>query len=1326
MATKLDCPNEDILGEFLAGRSDDQTCVEIERHIETCNDCTEVLSRLELADSARTINDLNVQQHRDSEHTPEYERCLQKSLQLDFLYQPDIPKTVDRYELGDPVGHGSFGRVFRAYDPLLDSEVAVKLIQRDILSSTKRDGELLQEIRTTAALRSCPGIATVFDAGRIGRYSYIVSQFIDGPRLKDVIRNEHDEWTLPQILDLAIQIATTLAFAHNNGVVHRDIKPSNILLRDGKTYLVDFGLAFKDTDVITGRLAGTVPYMSPEQLSIVENIDYRSDIWSFGVVLYELVAGTRPFSGDSVAEIRKQVYEPLVPINDCPPTLWSIIERCLTRRKSKRYGSAAEIADELQIALAQIQSPASKKPKGEKPFIPPGMRSFNETESGELLQLLPGARDIRGVPLSVVHWKNKLEFPTDCGPERECVHYLYGPSGAGKSSFVRAALIPQFSDQTEVLWVRGSRHHLERDLQDILRQRYDLDEPSLAQNIVQLRKRPHKRDFKRLIIVVDQFEQWLTSKQRVDTDLTNAVLHACPEIHWLFVTRSEYWMELSEFAAEQDRPLVQEQNCEAIQLLDKESGRRALTKFGVWYGGFQSETLNANQRQLVDTVIDEFVQQDEYVNCARVSYLAQILSRRQIWTYKSFAEAGGLKEIEVEFLEHLFRGPKAPAHYKKLVPAIQWIIQQLLPRVDSPICETKVLPALCPFPDEVKDRALAVLVQDLQLVARSDAPHLNGQTGYRIVHEFLGNALRQWSIQVDRSSFTGRARLRLREKAEIWELTQKNEHLPSPVEWAKLSLLTSADRRSEIESTMLRKSLLPNVVKTVCVSFVFLLLGIGIHQTWQHLAARQTVNSMMMMGFEEALHKLRSGEIEKPPKFDNYARDLLTSEDVVRTKVLFACSLLPDQAATELLAEELRETQDRDLISACNWLRQVGYARKVRDVIQIPAETAIEERMLAFLLGDPGPLEDLIKDGISPDERTAIIFRLAELDPQARCLELVESSESALASIAAKALAECPAVHSGWQIDESETQRLFQVFIENPNSEIHSCCELLLTRLGRSAALATRIRELSGKQQADCNWHVSPRGITLVRVPAGDYEIGEANSAPSGIPFLLKPQSVSIEHDYWIGQAPIRQQDWLSCGLKLPIPRDSNDRNEAIHALGRQRIFEFCNELSRLEDIPDTEWCFHTANDGRLILKPEWQTLSGYRLPTEFEWEIATRAGTATSFSFGNNTESHDRFGWYGWKNHRAPITALKLPNPIGIFDTHGLLVEWCQDTKESSDLDGLYGTAALLRNASFGSDSAFSKSSARNYKASDTRSARTFRVCRSIIPPARQGNSHE
>jgi serine/threonine protein kinase len=222
---------------------------------------------------------------------------------------------IERYEVRSLLGAGGMGEVYEAFDTRLERSVALKFLkQSDDAEKLRR---FRQEAKAVSALNH-PNILTIYEVGNYADYHFIVSELVVGKNLRDVITNE--ELTLDEILDIAVQIGNALAAAHHVGIVHRDIKPENIMiLPDGYVKVLDFGLAkliglektfAPDSDLPTaslietkaGMILGTVNYMSPEQLR-GKAIDERTDIWSLGVVLFEMLTRRRPFTGESVSDV---------------------------------------------------------------------------------------------------------------------------------------------------------------------------------------------------------------------------------------------------------------------------------------------------------------------------------------------------------------------------------------------------------------------------------------------------------------------------------------------------------------------------------------------------------------------------------------------------------------------------------------------------------------------------------------------------------------------------------------------------------------------------------------------------------------------------------------------------------------------------------------------------------------------------------------------------------------------------------------------------------------------------------------------------------------
>jgi serine/threonine-protein kinase len=266
--------------------------------------------------------------------------------------QSDVPKILaGRYHLNQRIATGGFGQVWKAFDSQLQRFVAVKLPNT---ASSGASEVFLSEARKLAALKN-PGIVAVHDFGREGDWTFIVSDLIEGENLAERLSSR--PFTALEAAALVARVAEHLFYAHQEGFVHRDIKPANILLdRSGEPHIADFGIAVTKHELLERRLAssGTLMYMAPEQLtSEVQLVDHRADIYSLGVVLYQLLTGVLPFEGTTPAVIREQIlFRPPRPLRELnrsvPPQLEQICLRCLAKHPGERYATAKELADELQ------------------------------------------------------------------------------------------------------------------------------------------------------------------------------------------------------------------------------------------------------------------------------------------------------------------------------------------------------------------------------------------------------------------------------------------------------------------------------------------------------------------------------------------------------------------------------------------------------------------------------------------------------------------------------------------------------------------------------------------------------------------------------------------------------------------------------------------------------------------------------------------------------------------------------------------------------------------------------------------------------------------
>jgi serine/threonine-protein kinase len=271
----------------------------------------------------------------------------------------DNSRTIvnDRYEIGKRIGRGGMAEIFQARDILLDRPVAMKVLFPEFATDPAFVERFRREAQAAANLNH-PNIVAVYDWGKVNNTYYIAMEYVNGRTLADILK-QSGTLTPMQVCDVMSEVASALISAHQNGVIHRDIKPGNILVSTtGQIKVADFGIAralgagVEQGLTQTGAVMGTATYFSPEQAQGVST-DQRSDIYSLGVVMYEMLSGVPPFTGENAVAIAyKQVHERAMPLDQrltsAPPEVAAIVAKCMEKSPDDRYSSAEEVRDELR------------------------------------------------------------------------------------------------------------------------------------------------------------------------------------------------------------------------------------------------------------------------------------------------------------------------------------------------------------------------------------------------------------------------------------------------------------------------------------------------------------------------------------------------------------------------------------------------------------------------------------------------------------------------------------------------------------------------------------------------------------------------------------------------------------------------------------------------------------------------------------------------------------------------------------------------------------------------------------------------------------------
>ncbi len=1259
-----------------------------------------------------------------------------------------FPERIGRYQVRQRLGGGGFGNVYRCYDALAEREVAIKVPHRNRFTNEAAKEAMLREARRVGRLRHS-GIVQLLDVGENDTEIFLIYQFIEGMSLFELMRQGplwHD-----QVVLLVAQVAEALHYAHSQEVFHRDIKPGNILIdTKGTPYITDFGLAIREDELVgeRGLVSGTLPYMPPEQArGEGHRVDGRTDIYSLGVVLYEALCQRRPFRGNA-REVMDQILhrEPPPPrqiVDTIDPELERICLKAMAKQMNARYLTAGDMAKDLRLAVDGNRRQAAPEPEtvDVRPSVAPptpvqapsvlpkGLRSFGPEDSDFFLDLLPGPRDRERLPESIRFWKARIESRD---PDAAfAVGLVYGPSGCGKSSLVKAGLLPRLHWDVVPIYVEATRESTETRLEKALHRAFPIlnSDLSVAEKLAVLRRGQDLSINKKLLIVFDQFEQWLHAfGQNMENSNLVAALRQADGVHIQFIlmVRDDFWMSVSRLFEFLEINLDRAANSRAVDLFDIDHARRVLRLFGQAFERLPPEpkNLTPDQEAFLDRAVAE-LNQDGRIIPVRLSLFADLMKVRP-WTSTALIEVGGAEGVGVRFLEETFSGRAALPDLRAMEKHVRALLQALLPESGTDIKgrmrSGKELATASGLADQSGrfKRLMDLLDRELHIITPTEA-EINAEKDsgakhkpladnpesestvvrlgafYQLTHDYLVPSLREWLTHERRKTWRGRAELCLEERTAQWLRSQDQRFLPSAPELFVI-LLGVPSRKCTADQRALRRAS-ATYYTTHWGTWLLLLLAcalaIGkysssISRTAKQERAEAHVSSLISTSPERVpveLEKLAAVREYALPllraRFDDDSNDANKYDE--RLRAAFALASL-DRVDHHFLVQAVAQApalECKNLITAL--VPVLGLAKEELHARTLDASNKPETRaryaVVLLHLGDADPAQAILSLQADPTLRTSFVLNYRIWHGGLRQLAeiLNDAQDSALRSGLCSALGLIDPLSVEREAFRELTQVLSSLYENAPDSATHGAAAFALHKWK-----VTGLRgEPTARRNTGRQWFVNGQGMKMVRIVGSPFIMGDASDDKAPV------HEVDLHHAYYLGDQKIsvrlfrrflddptydgeKPEPWSKADAAFNLQDDC-----PVQKVNWNDVILFCNWLSRKEDLMP---CYKKTKDGWYWLPDS----NGYRLPTEAEWEFACRAGTTTKYSFGDDPALLTEFAVFR-EMHTFPEES-RIPNGWGLFGMHGNVSEWCWDRYYDVPVHGIdregssVGVAHVLR----------------------------------------------